>query len=48
MTLEKVEKVDGAFHYFINYDEQSFVIESDKRMSLEEITDRLEEGEYEL
>lgn len=48
MTLEKVEKVDGAFHYLVNYDEQSFVIINDKRLSLEEIADRLSEGEYEV
>jgi hypothetical protein len=48
MTLEKVERLDGTFYYFINYDEQQFVVESEKRLSTDDLKQKLDEGDYEL
>lgn len=48
MVLEKVEKVNGAFHYVVKCGEQEYLIENDTRMSLEELKERLDEGKFEM
>lgn len=49
MTIEKIEKVTKTFFcYIIENDEQEYLIESDKKLSTEEIKEKLEEGSYEL